>query len=463
MSTKLGIWRWVIVGAALIVTSGLAGAAPLDRSRVTTTDPAGLLIYPNIKVDPDVCFPKGPPDAVNGGMGVCSVSGADCTFTRQDTPANIDSCGVNNAGVDTLLTLTNTTEQFKTRALCFWINTNGHCDNAPDIICSDENFRTVCPTGGLCAPGWGKTDFKMTLTKRQPVSWSAFDETTQLPCADLAGQPCDGNDRNEGVIIGVPELPFTGELRCVQVAATDGDPNSDTPIDQNDFKGEATIITTNSTKIDARKYNAIGIPAIDGANNGDSVLNIGGPEAEYEGCPRVLMLDHFFDGAPVTTHYGRGNNKASTKSISVASRVTFVPCGGDLTDPESNLDTPTTLQFLVYNEYEQRFSSSTKVTCYRETYLSDLDTRPENTDDNYYSLFSVGVQGTLTGVSHVRPVEGPDNAGTGYDGRGVLAVMQEDWFDGPPNGIVGGEVAGTTANNTHFRGTKGQGSQFIIP
>ena len=51
--------------------------------------------------------------------------------------------------------------------------------------------------------------------------------------------------------------------------------------------------------IDARGYNAIGIQAITGANDNDTTLILGGEDAEYNGCPSVLILDHFFDDEPV--------------------------------------------------------------------------------------------------------------------------------------------------------------------
>ena len=108
-----------------------------------------------------------------------------CPLLEERPVENLLECDDDLSGTDTIVTLTNTTERFKVRALCFWINSNGHCTNAPDIVCSDENFRDVCPRGGLCEPGWSKTDFRMTLTKRQPISWSAYDPDP-LPCDNNA-------------------------------------------------------------------------------------------------------------------------------------------------------------------------------------------------------------------------------------------------------------------------------------
>src|SRR6185369_13714920 len=86
-----------------------------------------------------------------------------------------------------------------------------------------------------------------------------------------------------------------------------------------------------------------------------------------------------------------------------------------------------TVQFLIYNEFEQRFSTSTKVDCYLETPLSDIDTRPGPEGDPF-SIFNVGVQGTLTGMSRLRSVAGPNV--DGYDGRAILALIGENWGAG---------------------------------
>jgi hypothetical protein len=475
MSTKMGFWGWALVGAALLITSAPASAKRLLRAGVTTNESAAILIYPKVVVDPDVCLPATPEAAANWSMtndGVCSVSGETCDFTRSAAgggAANDDACD-HGAGIDTLIQLTNTAENFRTRALCYFINSNGFCDNAPDIICTEENFRQVCPRGGLCRPKWDKTDFRFTLTKRQPISWSAYDTNPSLPCADFSSEPCNNDERNLGVLAGVPEVPFRGQLICVQLLATDNPGDIDIPIDRNDLKGEATVVTIKEDLIDARKYNAIGIPAIPGRVNQDQVLNIGGPDAEYGavdpddegqvwGCPNVLVVDHFFDGAPVTTH-----NQSS--SATVLTDLTLVPCSSNLTDPASNLAANTTLQFLVYNEFEQRFSTSTKYNCFKELLLSDIDTRPDDPTDNRYSVFWAGVQGTLTGVSHIRPVAGSGS----YDGRGTLALIEEFW-DGPSVG-AGGQKNGavsvkrgphTTAANVHFRGVRTQGDRIILP
>ena len=132
------------------------------------------------------------------------------------------------------------------------------------------------------------------------------------------------------------------------------------------------------------------------------MLNVGGPDAEYGvfnetvdparfgGCPNVLTLNHFFDGANVLTHDEEVQGE-------VNSELTIVPCERDYLNQTAN-GLFTTIQFLIFNEFEQRFSTSTKVNCYKEVQLSDIDTVP-GPSGNSTSIFSAGVQGTLTGMS----------------------------------------------------------------
>lgn len=453
MSTKKGFWWGALVPVAmLLITSSSASARVLSITDqlpdpgVTTNTSAGIVIWPKIKVDTD-------------------------------------------EDVDTIVQLTNTSE-FLVKVHCFYVNANGHCSNDPDTVCTQATFRDDCPTGGLCIDGWAETDFRLTLTKRQPISWSVNDGLPRLPLNDRPGL---GNPPqfNEGNIPPAPEDPFTGELRCIQVGGTD-----ELPIDRNDLKGEATIVDVDGEDaIDVAKYNAIGIPAIAGeratvetapidpsrpelGSVGFAQLNLGGPQPNYNGCPNILTLNHFFDRASVATH-------ASTVSGPVVSDLTFVPCSANFLLQERDLAT-SVLQFLVFNEFEQRFSTSTRVTCYREVQLSDIDTRP-GPDGNDFSIFSAGVQGTLTGQSRIRAVAGTSEEM--YDGNGVLALLTENWGAGTCEGGASlvargmiketrfcasaddcksgercmGERVATDIVNVPFQGTRGRGDRMIVP
>jgi hypothetical protein len=74
---------------------------------------------------------------------------------------------------------------------------------------------------------------------------------------------------------------------------------------------------------------------------------------------------------------------------------------------------------LVYNEFEQRFSTNSRVQCYQNVRLSDVDTR-RGLEGDAASIFAVGVQGTLGGNTRIRGVQGAPN-GFGY---GLLGVAQ---------------------------------------
>src|SRR5262245_28431547 len=443
MSTKMGFWRWALASVAILIATGTAGARVIDPTGVTTGEPAGIVLYPRLKVDLNTCVPK------NFGTfpGTCSLTpnvsceddddcqpqclpGNHCNLTGTACFVDSDCPG---AAEDTIVQLTNTSE-FLTKVVCFYTNTNSHCSNAPDRICTDANFRDVCPRGGLCRQDWVETDFHLTLTKRQPISWSVNDGLSSLPLANRPGQGTPPQF-NQGNIPPVGEVPFTGELICVEV-----DSATELPIDRNDYKGEATITTTVLANIDANKYNAIGIKAIEGRQTDPpGVLNIGGPDAEYGvfnetvdpprfgGCPNVLTLNHFFDGANVITH----DNEVQGEVNSV---LTIVPCQRDyLTQTFNGPDI--TVQFLVFNEFEQRFSTSTKVSCYKEVRLSDIgDALQPGPPNDQFSIFNVGVEGTLTGMSRLRSVAGPNL--DGYDGRTILALLTENWAAGHCEGLM---------------------------
>jgi hypothetical protein len=306
-------------------------------------------------------------------------------------------------GIDTEIQLSNTSDQ-PVNVRCFYVNANSHCSNEPDEVC---NTSEDCE-GGRCIEGWNEIDFRFTLTALQPIVWTISDG---LPVSDTF--PLDGVTRigpggqynADSAIPGVPEDPFRGELKCIVVG------EDEAPVDSNSLKGEATIVTVDG--VDARAYNAVGIQAIEGANDGDNTLVLG---EEYNSCPNILILDHFFDDAP-----------EPAQDALVRTDLTLVPCSEDFVLQDQGLF-DTTVQFLVYNEFEQRFSTSIKIKCFKEIGLSDIDTRPRafnNTDPadtgDLRSIFNVNLQGTLTGQTRIR---GVDDGQDGH-GNGLLAVAEE--------------------------------------
>ena len=118
-----------------------------------------------------------------------------------------------------------------------------------------------------------------------------------------------------------------------------------------------------------------------------------------------------------------------------------MPCEADYRFQSLGLTT-ITVQFLIYNEFEQRFSTSTKIRCFEKTFLSDIDTRP-GPDGDAFSIFSVGTQGTLKGHSRIRSVAGL--LSDPYDGRQIVGVLTEYWDSG--HCVAGAGAEGATINN----------------
>jgi hypothetical protein len=410
MSTKTGNMRRMIRSggvAAAVITLGMLGAA---RADIASDQPATILIFPKLVVD------------TSAQLGPATDSEVQVTNTSNSVIA----------------------------ARCFLINATSFCSNSPTdhpIACTPETEASGTPrcTGGVCVPQWTENDFRMTLTKRQPVSWKVSEGRLQdFPLSSSSSIPAAQTD------------PFIGELRCVEVDPTTFAPTSGLNPDNNfvgDLKGEATIISTDrneidqvtdSGKIDVRKYNGIGIQSTDAVNDGNDTLTIGGPDAEYSGCPNVIIVDHLFDDAQVTT----GGTPGTTGAV--RTDLTITPCGADLNQQIPNT---VTLQFLVFNEFEQRFSTSTRITCSKEVQLSNIDTRPTTTD-NYASIFNVNVQGTFAGQTRIRSVA--DTANGIADT--ILAVAEEFWdcTNGP-------EGRCSDAANVHFQGSRDLGDTMILP
>ncbi len=261
-------------------------------------------------------------------------------------------------------------------------------------------------------PSWAVTDFQIKLTRLQPSVWVASQ-----------GLPITPPDRPAALYPGpVPPLGavFTGELRCLIVN------ESETPISRNALTGEATIIdrVTHST----RKYHGIAVRGLPG-NNGDNTLLMNG--VEYATCPRVLLLNHFFDEAP-----------DPILTTPVETSLTFVPCSGDI---EHAMPGQANLLFEVFNEFEQRLSASFNVQCWADTKLSEIDNQSTPTR----SIFHYAMQGTLVGQTRIRPAPDADTS----TGHGVLAIAEE-FRD---NRTVGAGI------NVHFIGGNLQGDVFAVP
>lgn len=401
----------LVAGLALIGLCGMASAQGPGKTApvVASDEPAGYLVFPKLVVDT---------------QGILASSGG--------------------AGIDTVVQLTNTDLTAPHDVQCWYVNANSLCSNDPARVCETN----IDCSGGVCEPQWSVGDFHIVLTPGQPVAWRVSAGSGFLPCDPLnpdlpASCGTVPENTNSGNVPPAGADPFRGELKCVE---TD---SGDVPVERNDLKGEATIyrvIDGAGALVDAASYNAIGFQARGEFFVGapDDILCLGGPlldptsancpMSEYAGCPAVLIVNHFFDGAasPNGSVCSGGTNPGvpcvvgGTECLgggvciatTITTNVTLAPCTENLADPAQQLRT--TAQMLVYNEFEQRFSSSTMVDCFKDVQLSDLDTRP-GIQDNAYSIFAVGVEGTLTGQTRIRGVEGAETDG----GHGLIGVAQE--------------------------------------
>lgn len=385
---------WTIAIATVLVIGGQAA-----RADITSDKPAAIVIYPKVAVD----FKSG-------------------------------------KGVDTVIRLTNTNTSTPIQVHCFYLDANSHCSGGvtkEGDICLDSS---ECGIGGICLPGWQEIDFHLQLTPGQPIEWKASDGLSdERHCdamtGDEAGKVCkiaedcptskcvlglpliggvcvrnplrscssdaDCNpfpggactQSNAGTRIpGVPEDPFVGELKCIAIDA------NGVPVPRNDLKGEAILEKSTAADLDVASYNALGIQATGRVTEPSDVLTLGGDDAEYNGCPNYLILNHFFDRAvdPVPDGLNGGATKLSNE---ITTNLVLVPCSEDLL---RQIPGEAVIQYLIFNEFEQRFSTSKSVRCFQDIRLCNLDTR-----DCSRSVFNVGVAGTLAGQTRINAIAPP--------------------------------------------------------
>lgn len=294
---------------------------------------------------------------------------------------------------DTTIQIANTGNSM-VHAKCYYVNAALY-STVTGAPCDTPSFT--------CVPLWQETDFNIWLTKQQPTHWVASRGRRVAigPFgSDTAGFP-------PGLVPPVGDF-FVGELKCVEVT------ESDEPVIGNHLKGEATISLTDGPgdffATDVSKYNAIGILGDpDAAASNPLLLN----DVMYNACPEKLILNHFstLSEDPVVSDLDDRLVGVDLES-ETATALTLVPCTEDF---ETQTPTSVTVQFVVYNEFEERFSASTTVTCYLDVELTEIDspTSPER------SIFSEPVLGSLVGHAEITPVPGAGGAA-----RGVLGVVE---------------------------------------
>lgn len=192
--------------------------------------------------------------------------------------------------------------------------------------------------------GWQIASFSVSLTREQPLHWTA-----------ARGRTPDGpEDPN-----AIPAAPagFRGALLCVEV---DG---SGAPFSGNHLAGQATRLALPGG--DAVAQPAVGLRA-GGFVDGDDVLCLGDEPSdvcfigEYEACPAAWLLAHPAEGAP-DAQLGPGATQAT--------RLTVVPCTQNLADAEA----PTlAIEIAVTTALGERFTGIEIVTCWADLALADV-------------------------------------------------------------------------------------------
>ena len=364
--------------------------------------------------------------------------------------------------VDTVIQLSNTSREGPIDVWCFYENANPHCTNTGDVCFAAED----CCDGygcGICLPGWSETDFFLRLTPLQPLAWLASDGLSEFPIDGVDFRGSDGSSNAGSRVPPVPEDPFIGELKCIAISP------EGVPIDANVLKGEATLEQflpfrgIGASPLDVAKYNAVGIQAIPGAVNDDKVLVLGGDGAEYNGCPNVNILNHFSDfvADPATGEYCAPTNDGSSEGC-IETQLVIVPCTQDLL---RQIPGSAVVQYLVFNEFEQRFSTSRTARCQQALPISNIDTT-----QRLRSIFSAGVLGTVSAQTRFTPI-GSGLIGVAiesHDGREVSIGDSGEWAVGAASGLMTRTITATVRNdsaafNLHIQGDRPDSDFITLP
>jgi hypothetical protein len=278
--------------------------------------------------------------------------------------------------------------------------------NRNDMVHARCFYVNAAPPSPGSPPQCYETDFEIWLTRKQPTIWVASQGRSARFMVSGDTDMVDGAVGYEygfapGLIPPVQE-GFIGELKCVQVDA------GDAPYRGNNLQGEATI---RNLAGDVSEYNAIafqGNPDL-GVSEGDAddlfLDYTAASDGEYSACPDTLLLNHFAQGAddPVIDQLCAG---APCSSEPLSTELTLIPCSQNL---ENQIFGKVTIQFVVYNEFEQPFSTSTTVSCFLNLPLDQIGAPGNNP-------FTYTVLGTLGAYARINP-----NPGDG----GVIGVAEE--------------------------------------
>jgi len=327
---------------------------------------------------------------------------------------------------DTIIQITNTSNNMQ-HAHCLYVN---GAPTTPGL-----------PPGLLNPPLCTEIDFDIWLTRQQPTHWVVSTGRLYNPgdlacsgsatCATGTSGSADADCCDAGFDPGhVPPVApdFTGELKCILVDS------SGAPYSGNSLKGEATL--EDLATGDVSKYNAIGIQGNDN-QNGDDVLCLGSSTAgndlcptgsEYAGCPVEWRLDHPATGAPDPVVQQQTfcpstcacpddptDLTCKCDCSSVSTNLTMVPCTENF---ETQALTAVTLQFLIINEFEQSFTTSTSFACWGSF---DLGAPSGSLLPGISDWFTASALGSETLQTRIRSAAGTPG--------GVLAVIEETHQD----------------------------------
>ncbi len=297
-----------------------------------------------------------------------------------------------NGTFDTVIQITNTGNSML-HALCFYVDAS--------LRSTLSGFPCTIPSA-TCLPSWQETDFLIWLTKQQPTHWKVSEGRNVDPSD---GFEADGSGFDPGRV--PPMNDFEGEFKCVEIS------ESGEPITGNHLKGEATLValadvpnggtisTPGIQKGDVSKYNAIGILGNPDVQPTNPLLLNG---EVYDACPEKLIVNHFSTGSHDDVVEDIDDGESVTSSN--ATELTLVPCSEDF---ENQLPTKVKIQFLIFNEFEERFSASTTVICYLSLELTEIDS-PGFPTRSVFSVNFLGTQGVHTEITPVADNEGAINA-----------------------------------------------------
>jgi len=332
--------------------------------------------------------------AVSGAASGAAAALLTYPYLRVDTAS----------GVDTIIQLSNDGSA-AISARCVYEDQTPTCvGGAPEQHCVPD--ASAC--AGVCEIGYAAQQFAVTLAPGQTRAWSV-----------------GRGDAQGGGAPGVAD-PFVGSLRCV-AGGRQGDASA-----ARDVLRSAAAITTatavGAPAVDAARYAAFGLRARAAAPADDAYLVIGGPSAEYEACPGVLGMSHVLDGAIV---------RSGMRRDAVETTLAVVPCSAD---PGLGAAAAGVLQFLVRNEYAQRFSTSRGMRGQFVQRLALIET-----SDPRRSIFHAGVAGTLSAHTAIQRFADPNGgSGAGLIGIATQAQGDPDGTERPHTAAV--ELAGAGAS-----------------